>query len=148
MNWEELKKEFKHDYFVIVTGTILGTLIYCTVFEPDASFSIWYLFWVLVFSVAGDLPLILFYSKKELSEQQWLCRFIAHFLTLELLLLVLGYFSDMYSGIIGGIVFALLIAGVYILVRLTCLQADQKVAVKINAQLKDLEEDEDNSFPM
>lgn len=146
MSFEELKKSFIFDYFVIVTGIIIGTFLYCFIFEREATFSLFYFGWVLIFSFLGDLPLCIFYSRKELSEQQWLIRNILHFILLEVLLLVVAYFTKIYTNLTGGIIFAVNVAGVYVLVRFIGHQKNKRLAFKMNANLlkliQEIEEDE------
>ncbi len=142
MSFEELKKCLVQDYFIIVTGTVIGTLVYCLIFERSTTFSLFYLGWVLVFSLLADLPLCIFYSRKELTENQWMIRFILHFVTLEGLLLTLAYFANMYHKLIGGVVFALIVAGVYVLVRYTGHQINVRIALKMNENLKRMQETE------
>ncbi len=142
MSFEELRKCLVDDYFIIVTGTLIGTLVFCSIFERSATFSLLYLGWVLLFSFLADLPLCIFYSKKELTEHQWMIRFILHFITLEGLLLTLAYLADMYHNLIGGVVFALIVAGVYILVRYTGHQINMRIAFKMNENLKRIQDTE------
>ena len=142
MSFEELKKCLIQDYFVIVTGTLMGTLVYCLIFERSTTFSLFYLGWVLVFSLLADLPLCIFYSKKELTEHQWMIRFVLHFIVLEGLLLTLAYFANMYHNLIGGAVFALIVAGVYVLVRFSGHQINVRIALKMNENLKRMQETE------
>ena len=142
MSFEELKKCLVQDYFVIVTGTLIGTLVYCLIFERSTTFSLFYLGWVLIFSLLADLPLCIFYSRKELTEHQWMIRFILHFITLEGLLLTLAYFANMYHNLIGGVVFALIVAGVYVMVRYIGHQINIQVALKMNEHLKRMQENE------
>lgn len=146
MNFDELIKEYAHDFFVIVTGSLLGTIIYCLIFEPNSSVSLAFLIWILIFSALGDAVLFVFYSKKELTEIEMRRRYWIHFITLEIVLLILGYLSGMYHDWKGGIVFALIVAGVYGMVRLTQLQMDRYTASCINRKLREYNfSDEDSN---
>lgn len=143
MSFEELKRSFIHNYFVIVTGTIIGTFLYCLMFEREVIFSVFDLGWFLLFSFLGDLPIFIFYSRKELSERQCLVRQILHFIMLEVLLLIVAYFAKMYKNLIGGIIFAVIVAGVYLLVRFNGYQKNILLASKMNENLKLLRESEE-----
>ena len=142
MSFEEIKKGLIHDFFIIVTGTVFGTLFHCWLLAPDVTFSVDYFFWMILFSLAGDVPLLLFYSKKELSEKQWMIRKILHFLVLELLLLGIGNMLEMYEDVLSGVMFALTVAAVYLLVCAIGHQSNRQLAVKLNRRLEKLREDD------
>ncbi|MDK2807622.1 MAG: hypothetical protein PWP24_355 [Clostridiales bacterium] len=135
MGMQEIKKALIFDYFVIVTGSLFGTVAYCAVLEPDAVFTLDYFIWIFIFSAMGDLPLLLFYSKKELTEKEFRGRMLLHFIVLEIVLLVAAYQMDMYHTLPGGIYFAGIVAIVYGLVRFVGHQIDCKTALKMNERL-------------
>ncbi|MFA9464232.1 MAG: hypothetical protein ACERKN_08040 [Velocimicrobium sp.] len=141
MSIEEIRKAFVYDYFVIVTGTVAGTFIFCLILDKNATFSLLYFGWVLLFSFLADIPLFIFYSKKELPEHKWRIRIVLHFIVLEALLLLLAYIADMYENIVGGMFFAIIVAGVYVMVRFIGHQMNLRLAIKMNERLKRIQEE-------
>lgn len=136
MDLKSLIKNMIQHYFIICTGTVICTLLFCLLFYPDAEFSIFYFAWVLLFSLLGDLPFLVFYSRKTLNSKQWLMRSIFHFILLEAVLLFAAFQFGIYDNILQGIVFFFLIFFVYVIVRLIEYQHDSKVASKMNERIR------------
>lgn len=143
MKLSDIIKNMLHDFFVIVTGTLVCFIIFCSIFFPDDLFGIDSLIAILLFAAAGNLPTLILYSKKELSEKQWAIRTVIHFIVLEIVLLgfavYLGWISNIYPH---GILMCMLIAGVYLAVRFVGWKMDSKATSKINERLKMLKDDE------
>lgn len=138
MELRELLKRMINSYFVIYGCSMMGTLLYCLIFMPDEVYNIEYFEWMLVFSLAGDLPTMVFYSKKELTEKQWRVRLIIHFVLLEAVLLVMAKYMKMYRTFLQGAVFAGIVLLVYVLVRAVCFAGDFQTAKNINDKLKEI----------
>ena len=138
MDIKTILKNMVSNYFVIFTGTMLGTLVFCLVFEPNDQFSLAYLGWMFFFSLIGDLPLLVFWTNKNLSNRQWAVRMICHALLLETVLLILGYKLEMYDTFVEGCFFALIVAGVYVLVRFLGFRSDIKLARELNERVKEI----------
>ncbi len=138
MELRELLRRIVNSYFVIYGCSMLGTLVFCLIFEPDSVFNVQYLEWMLLFSALGDLPALVFYSGKELTEKQWRIREVIHFVILETVLLTAANCLGMYHTFLQGIVFAGIILLVYVLVRAVCFAGDFQTAKNINDQLKEI----------
>ena len=141
MELREMIKKMITSYFTIYGCTMMGTLFYCLIFNPTDSFGLDYFCWMLVFALAGDLPSLLFYSRKELNEDQWNVRFVIHFVVLESVLLTFAKYLGMYQTVLEGIFFAVIILVVYIVVRAVCFAGDKMIADEINERLKQISEE-------
>lgn len=138
MELRELLKRMINSYFVIYGCSMMGTLLYSLIFMPDEVYNVEYFEWMLVFSLAGDLPALVFYSRKELTKRQWQGRLIIHFALLEAVLLVMAKYLKMYRTFLQGAVFAGIVLLVYILVRAVCFAGDFQTAKDINDKLREL----------
>ncbi len=70
MELREIIKKLIISYPIIYGCTMMAAFVCCLVFHPDAVFGIDYLGKALVFALAGDLPSLVFCSKRELSHGQ------------------------------------------------------------------------------
>lgn len=138
MELTELLKKMVRDYFVIVTGTVIGTLLYCVVWSPEATFDVSYFLWILLFALAGDLPTLIFYSPKELTHKKWRRRIQMHLLVLELILLSIATYSGIITSVFPeGMFFAVLIIFVYFMVWTAHWRLDKKTAEDLNRIILD-----------
>ena len=140
MELQQLIKKLIISYPLIYGGAMIATLIYCLVFEPDASFGLDYFGWMLLFALAGDLPSVLFYSRKELTRRQWNVRTLVHFLILELVLLIFAQKLELYHTFQQGLFFAALVLAVYLIVMFGCFAGNSAEAKKINERLKEMKD--------
>lgn len=136
MEVQQLLKKLIVSYPIIYGGTMMATLIYCLVFEPNTSFGLDYFCWMLLFALAGDLPSVLFYSRRELTRRQWNVRTLIHFIVLVLVLLFFAKKLELYHTFQQGLFFAGLVLAVYLIVMFACFAGDRAQANKINERLK------------
>lgn len=138
MELTELLKKMIRDYFVIVTGTVIGTLVYCVVREPDALFKVSDFLWILLFALAGDLPTLIFYSSKELTYKKWKIRIQLHIIVLETLLLSIATYSGIIKSVFpDGVFFAVIILFVFFMVWAVHWRLDKKTAKDLNQIILD-----------
>ncbi len=138
MELTELLKKMVRDYFVIVTGTVLGTLLYCVVRQPDSTFGLSYFLWILLFALAGDLPTLIFYSPKELTHKKWKRRIQLHLVVLELVLLSIATYSGIIKSVFpDGVFFAVIILFVFFMVWAVHWRLDKKTAEDLNRVILD-----------
>ena len=132
-----LKQMIRH-FFIIYTGAVFGTFIYCFIFARDAVFGINYFIQVFFLSVSGDLPLLIFYSKKELTKAQMKGRHVLHFCTIEIVVLVVGKCFGLYGNTLAeaGVFFAI-IAFVYLLVFIFGYMMNAATADAINKRIEE-----------
>lgn len=140
MEFKNIVKEMIQNYFVIITGTFLGTLIYCLIFSRDSVFTLEYLAAMFVFGLLGDLPLVIFCSDHELSRKEWRVRQSIHFLLVETVLLGAAWYMELYHTLFQGIIFAVIVLGVYVLVAIFSWKRDQSEADQMNQRLSRLRE--------
>lgn len=135
MEFGKLIKKICVSYPVIYGGSMMATLAFCLVFYPERVFGLDYLAKMLLFSLAGDLPILVFCSGKELSQQEWMVRMILHFVLLEVVLMTFGGIWGLYETFIEGIAFFLIVFLVYIGVRLIVFSDDSRQAEQMNKAL-------------
>ena len=132
MELGKLIKKICVSYPVIYGGSMMA---FCLVFYPERVFGLDYLAKMLLFSLAGDLPILVFCSGKELSQQEWMVRMILHFVLLEVVLMTFGGIWGLYENFIEGIAFFLIVLLVYIGVRLIVFSDDSRQAEQMNKAL-------------
>jgi len=135
MELREIIKKLIISYPIIYGCTMMAAFVCCLVFHPDAVFGIDYLGKALVFALAGDLPSLVFCSKRELSHREWMVRQIIHLLMLEGVLLLFGWFLKYYETVAEGVFFFFIVLLVYIVVRILAFSGDFKDAKEINQVL-------------
>lgn len=106
-------------------------------FYPYEEFGLSYFVWMLVYSLMGDLTMLVFYSPKELTEKQWIVRQIVHILLLEIVLLTAAHQAGMFEGVLEGTVLVLVILAVYLLVRFIGFRKDLQLAKKLNMRIQE-----------
>lgn len=135
MEMKAIIKSMIRQYPVIYFCTMVATIIYCGIFVPDENFPLTFLISLFVFGLLGDLPMLLFYSPKELTEKQWRVRKVLHFITLELVLLFTAKCLDFYQTLLQGVFFFILILFVYITVCLSVYYSDKRLANTLNEEI-------------
>jgi uncharacterized membrane protein len=125
-------------FFTIMAGILIATTVYCTIFVPDLTFGIDFLWQIIVMAFLTTLPAFIFYTKKELSKKQMLARQIIHACVLLALILSIAYFLGWIepASIVQLAVFLALVACVYLVVRVLSFHHDKKIAERLNIGLK------------
>lgn len=137
MDIKSFLKQLVQQYFVIYTGSMFGTFFFCKALVPEAKFGLDYFLWMMIFSLMAEIPMVAFYTKKELTRRQWEIRTIIHFFLLELILMTAGGMAEMYHGIYQAFWFAVTILGVYVLVRFVTYLLDVNTADQLNQKLQE-----------
>ena len=104
MNIKQLLKTFCFHYVLIYGLTMMATFFWCLA-AGDSSIPLRYFWKIMIFSLVADLPVFVFWSKKELTSKQTLVRIIIHGVLLEILLPTAGWFIGMWRGVGGFFVF-------------------------------------------
>lgn len=138
-------RTFIYHYFVIFTGSMFATFVVCYFTDPETQFSINYIWQMALFSLAADLPSLVFYSKKELAPKRWRIRILIHTLLLEIVLMTAGYLIGIYKDFLGGIIIMLAILVVDLFVWFVSFLIDARTAEEINVQLKKRRSKENNN---
>ncbi len=138
MRAEELLKKMASSFFIITTGVVISMYVFCLIFNPDAGFSVADIGRILLMGIAGDLPLILFLSRRELSKKQMLLRTIIHLVVLSSILLYFAFLWDWVNPKSAGeiAVFLTSVVLVYAAVMLINRYRDKKLSDRLNDRLK------------
>lgn len=134
MKLTHLASNMLRNFFIIFSIIIFVT----SLFNPSYSFTFREIMISALFALAGDLPSLVYYSKKELSIKSRYLRMIAHFVLLEVAILTFGNIMGRVSGVVQTAIFALEILGIYALVGLFSWLIDRKTANDINQQLANI----------
>lgn len=138
MDIKLLIKNMIRDFFVIYSGCILATLFFCMIFDPTAQFDLKYFAQMILVTICGDLPLFVFYSKRDLTEKEWKMRLIFHFVIVFIIVMIFGKVFDLYKNIIQACIFAMTEWLIYIAVFLIGHYNNMREAEKINRKIKEL----------
>ena len=151
MNAKQIAKTFCFHYALIYGLTMIVSYFWCLACG-DETVSVEFFGYAMLFALAADAPIVIFWSRKELSSKQILIRMIIHCIVLEILLPTVGWYIGMWHGVGGFFVFFFVVllvdVGVYAISYLI-LSFD---AVNINSVLekrkceKTIKEDEDDGF--
>ncbi|MCL1981477.1 MAG: DUF3021 family protein [Clostridiales bacterium] len=134
----DLIKTMVRSYFVITTGIVASMYVFCLIFNRGANYSLDDIGRILLMALASDLPIIIFYSRKELGKKQMLIRQVIH---IPVLLAVLFYFAQLWDWVSINspkevAVFIALVLVVYAVVLAVATYQDKKLADKLNDRLK------------
>ncbi len=123
--------------FVVIYGfTMLATLVFLFFFNRTTALGWPYFLWCVFFSLAADLPSLLFAAGHELSEAEWRQRMLASTALTEIILMPLGYQGGMWHGWGGAVLFFLTILAVTFGVRAVGYGVDTHTAHVLNEQLR------------
>lgn len=134
MRKTDLFSNLIRNYFIIFTIIILGTAL----FNPTHAFTFREIMLSALFALAGDLPLLVYYSKEELTIKRRYLRIVIHFILLEIVILTFGNVTGQVSGVEQTALFGLEILGIYTLVRMVSWLIDRKTAKDINLRIANI----------
>lgn len=119
------RRDFRNFYFLLL-------------FDKEAVFGITYFLQIALISVLGDLPLLIFYSKKELTRAQMKIRYVLHFGLIEAVLLLAGKWMGLYgNSLVQTGVFFAIVAFVYWLVFVFGYMMNSATAGAINKRIEE-----------
>lgn len=110
-------------------------------FEPDARFGYEAFLSPLIFGALASLPLLVKYSKKELSFKQTAIRNVIHFLLLEAVILSVLYFEGLLTSVSMAISLGISIFVIDLTVNLVLWINDKRIAKEFNDALRKLQND-------
>ncbi len=126
--------QFIRQYFFIFGILIISSAFLIDPARIDRNFVLL----SMTFAAVGDLPLVVFWSRSELSEKSLRIRTILHFILLEAVILMFGGITGIVPDLKGYIIFGLEVAVIYLLVKLISWRGDVRTADKINEKLKSM----------
>lgn len=135
MELRDLIKKILVSYPAIYGCSMMATFVFCLVFSKESVFGVDYFGQMLIFSLAGDLPSLIFYSKRELSQKETNVRLVIHFLLLECVLMVFGRYLGLYETVLQGIFFFFIVLAVYVIIRASVFCDDLRKAKQLNDAL-------------
>lgn len=136
-------KEIMMSFFVSVACICAAMALVGMVFETDARFGYEVFLSPLLFGVIANLPLLVKYSRKELSIKQTAIRNIIHFILLEATILFTLYLIGALRSVSVTVSLAISILLIYITVNLVLWINDKRTARVFNNALKILQDNND-----
>lgn len=115
--------------------TMMMLYVICRLVNAEPDIDVAFLGNMILFSLAGTLPGMIYYTNHELSEREWWVRTGIHFVLLNLLLLPISHAIGLWQGPIGCVTFIALILIVDVLVHLVSYGMDWATARNINKLL-------------
>jgi hypothetical protein len=134
-------KKFIRNYLIIFAIIVISITILREILSPEKYFKLKDIYIYMLCALVGNLPSLMFYSSREISEKEMRLRVILHFVVLEAVLLTFGNVMGLVNGSLSTILFAFQIAVIYSLVRYLSWMDDRKVAHRINEKLKAMKDE-------
>lgn len=134
-----LVKNVMMSFFVSVACICAAMAFIGLSYESDARFGYEAFFSPLLFGAAASLPLLVKYSKKELSLKQMLIRNIIHFVLLEVLLLSLLFAAGLITDASMAVSLGFSIFVIDITVYLVLWINDTRTARAFNNALQEMQ---------
>lgn len=134
---ESVKKVIQ-TYFYVLSGSIISTAIFMTIFLRDLYFNVEVIWQVIVVSAITSLGTLIFHSKHEISKKQMRLRLIIHYTYINVVVLggaVMWQWVNI-NRLSQIITMVLLIAGVYFSVTTAMFSNEKRIAESINQRLR------------
>lgn len=142
MSLKEILKNMVRDYFIITTAILMCVIVFCSIFDQEAAFTLKELKTFLLLGAVTDLPTLIYYSKKELTAKEFEIRFILQMIIIAgIVTFTLSRNGWMDSSrLIEMIVVLGEVCAVAILVRYGFWRRDKILSDKINQRLLEIRE--------
>lgn len=137
-------KKVMMSFFVSVTCICAAMASIGMVFEPDTRFGYEAFLSPLIFGALASLPMLVQYSKEELSFKQTAIRNVIHFLLLEAVILSILYFFGLLTSMSMAISLGISIFVIDLTVNLVLWINAKRTAKEFNDALKRLQNDYSN----
>ena len=134
-------KKVMMSFFVSITCISAAMALIGMSFEPDARFGYEAFLSPLIFGALATLPMLVQYSKEELSFKQTAIRNVIHFLLLETVILSILYFWGLLTSVSMAISLGISIFVIDLTVNLVLWINDKRIAKELNNALKKLQDD-------
>ncbi|NBK20522.1 MAG: hypothetical protein EOM68_00635 [Spirochaetia bacterium] len=136
-----LVKKVMMSFFVSVTCITVAMAVVGMAFEPTARFGYDAFLSPLIFGALATLPMLVKYSKKELSIKQTMVRGVIHLLLLEAVLLTSLYLLGLLSSLSLAATLAAAILVIDVTVNLVLWIQDTRTAKEFNGALQKMQRD-------
>lgn len=134
-------KKIMMSFFVSVTCICAVMALIGMIFESDIRFGYEAFLSPLIFGAIASLPLLVKYSRSELSLKQTVIRNVIHFVLLEAVILSVLYFGEILTSMSMAISLGISIFVVDLTVNLVLWINDKRIANEFNSALKILQND-------
>ncbi|MDF2822359.1 MAG: hypothetical protein K0R15_2807 [Clostridiales bacterium] len=134
-------KKVMMSFFVSITCISAAMAVIGMIFEPNTRFGYEVFLSPFFFGALASLPLLVKYSKKELSFKQTVIRNVIHFVLLEVGIMSFLYFGEMLTSISKAISLGVSIFIIDLTVYLVLWMNDERTAKEFNNALKRLQND-------
>lgn len=138
MSFKEHFKSVMSQFFVIATLINIAMFILGEIFRPDDKFGYEALLAPIIYAAISLVPMLLMYSKKELTVKQHIFRELLQLIAIEFILIFFGLGAKSLSpeNIPLTASFALSVFIIYVLVYVIAWLLDLNTAKQINTDLK------------
>lgn len=135
------------DFFIIVTLINIAIFILGNIFRPEQRFGYEAFLAPIIYGLFSLIPLIVMYSKKELTAKQLIFRKILQWFSIEVILYVFGYGIDqvLHEDIGQTIGFGLSILIIYIVANVISNLINVREAQELAALFKDFQDKHNNA---
>jgi uncharacterized membrane protein len=132
-------KKVMMSFFVSITCICMAMALIGMIFEPDTHFGYEAFLSPLIFGMLASLPMLVKYSKRELSFKQTAIRNMIHFILLEAVILSTLYFGGMITSVSMAVSLGISIFVIDLTVNLVLWINDKRTAKEFNGALKILQ---------
>lgn len=126
-------------FFISVACICAAMAVTGLIFEPDTRFGYEVMLYPLIFGALASLPLLVKYSKSELSLKQTVVRNIIHFILLEVIILSVLYIGGALKDLSTAVSLGISILVIDLTVNLVLWINDKKTAKIFNEALKKMQ---------
>ena len=134
----ESAKKVIQTFFYVLSGSIMSTAFFMTIFLKDLYFNVEVIWQVIVMAAITSLGTLIYHSKGEISKKRMRLRHIVHYTYINVVVLgcaVIWKWVNIYR-ITQIITMVLLVAGVYFSVTTAMFRHEKKLAENINQRLR------------
>lgn len=134
-------KKVMMSFFISITCISAAMAFIGMSFEPETRFGYEAFLSPLIFGALASLPVLVQYSKRELSIRQTVIRKAIHFLLLEVVMLSILYFLGLLTSVSMAVSIGISILVIDLTVNLVLWINDKRIANEFNHALKKLQND-------
>ncbi len=135
MKLKNLLRTVVLSFFISYTATMFLTRIFCGISDIE-TLDADYILIAGVFCLGSVLPILIFYSKREYGNKEWLVRAVIQWMLEEAILIPTGYRFGMWSGSAGFVMFFFAILGVHLFIHFIIYKTNSSLAEEINEKLR------------
>jgi len=134
-------KKIMISFFISTTCITVAMALIGIVFEPTVRFGYEAFLSPMLFGALATLPMLVKYSKKELSIKQTMVRGVMHFILLEAVLLTALHLAGLLASLSMTVSLAVFICIIYATVNLVLWIQDTRTAKELNEALQKMQRD-------